>query len=86
MGDRRTQARGESLLPGIVEVVLVPEEDHLVAQQRLADLSDRGGVEVAGQLYAIDAGADAAAQLRHGQGGCRRNRHCSGPFIRGVVI
>jgi hypothetical protein len=49
-------------------VVLIPEEDHLVAQQRLADLSDRGRVKVAGEADAVDVGADSAAQLRHGQG------------------
>ena len=75
MGDRSTEAGGESLLLRIVEVVLVAEEDHLVAQQRISDLSDRGGVKIAGEADAVDVGADAAAQLGHGQGRCRRNRH-----------
>jgi hypothetical protein len=67
VGDGSAEAGGEGLLLGIVEVVLIAEEDHLVAQQRCSDLSDGGGVELAGQSYAVDAGADAAAQLGHGQ-------------------
>ena len=51
---------------GVVEVVLVAEEDHLVAQQRFSDVVDGVGVEIAGQSHAVDAGADAAAQLGHG--------------------
>jgi hypothetical protein len=67
--DRRAQQPAEGVLLFVVEVVLAPEEDHLVAQHRLADFSDRGGVEVAGESYAVDACADAAAQLRHRQRG-----------------
>jgi hypothetical protein len=57
------------LLLDIVEVVLVPEEDHPVAQQRPADLSNRGSVKITADSHTVDAGADAAAQLRHGRSG-----------------
>jgi len=63
------------MLLRVVEVVLVAEEDHLVAQQRISDLLDGVGVQIAGQSYAVDAGADSAAQLVHGHCRCRRRRH-----------
>jgi hypothetical protein len=56
------------VLSGVVEVVLVAEEDHLVAQQSFSDVCDGAGIEIAGQLHTVDRGADAAAQLGHGRG------------------
>ena len=64
IGVPSSPANAELLL--VVEVVLVAEEDHLVGQQRRADLLDRGRVEVAAEAHSVDLGADAAAQLRYG--------------------
>jgi hypothetical protein len=54
------------LLLDIVEVVLIPGEDHLVTQQRPADLGDRSGVKVTAESDTIDArrryGCPAASQ------------------------
>jgi len=74
VGDRCSEARCEGVLSGVVQMVLVFEEDHLVSQQRFSDVCDGGGVEIAGQLHAVDAGTDAAAQLGHG--------HCHGSECR----
>ena len=60
----------------VIEVVLAAEEDHLVGQQRLADLLDRGRVEVAAEAHPVDSGADAAAQLGDGYLVC----HCCRPL------
>jgi hypothetical protein len=38
--------------------MLVAEEDHLVLQQGVVDRRDRLGIEIPGQTYAVDAGAD----------------------------
>ncbi|MEN9924185.1 MAG: hypothetical protein RL268_311 [Pseudomonadota bacterium] len=39
---------------GVVEVLLVPEEDDLVADDRRFDCLDGGGIEVAGKLDSMD--------------------------------
>ena len=58
MGDGdRAQAPGERHLALIVEV-LVTEEEHLVAGEVLADAIDLAGVQVGGEVDAVDLGAD----------------------------
>ena len=76
VADRRAQQPGERELRGVVEVVLVAEEDHLVGQQRLVDLLDGGRVEVAAEAHPVDSGADPAAQLGDGDLVC----HFCRPF------
>ena len=49
-------------------MVLVAEEHHLVSEEGGTDLGDRAGVEIAGQFHAVDAGADTATELGHGEG------------------
>ncbi len=41
---------------------LVSEEDHLMVDQRAADLGDRGIVQRTGQVGAVDFGAERAGQ------------------------
>jgi hypothetical protein len=45
--------------------VLVAEEDHLVLQQSAVDRRDGLGIEIPGQAYAVDAGANVRAQFHH---------------------
>ena len=66
VADRSAQQPGERELPGVVEVVLVAEEDHLVGQQRPVDLLDGDRVQVAAEAHSIDSSADPAAQLGDG--------------------
>ena len=70
MGDRYAEQSGEGQLRTVVEVVLAAEEDHLVVEQRLVDLFDRSRIKVTAELYAVDSGADAAAQLGDGYRVC----------------
>jgi len=53
------EAPRERLVPGRVEL-LVAEEDHTVIQQRLPDLGDGGGVELAAEVDAVELGAERA--------------------------
>jgi hypothetical protein len=43
--------------------MLVPEEDHLVLEQRRIDLSGGGGVDTIGKANAVDAGTDMSPEL-----------------------
>ena len=60
---RRAEQSRERQLPGVIEVMLVAEEDHLVFEQRSVDRRDGPGVEVTGQGDAVDPGSDMRAQL-----------------------
>ena len=59
------QASGETLLLGIVEMMLSTEEDHLVAQQQAMDGLDSGIGQIAGQGNVADLGAQTAGPPHH---------------------
>lgn len=54
---------------------LLAEEDHLVLHQRLLDGLDGGGIQVTGEFYATDLGADTA--------GHRVDLECVGDGLNG---
>jgi hypothetical protein len=76
MPDRRAHECGEAVLGGVVEVVLVAEEDHPVFEERGADRRDDVRGEVAAEGDVVDAGPDVAAQFGDRRGG----GHGRGPF------
>ena len=80
MADGGAEQAGERQLLLVVEVVLVAEEDHLVGQQGLADLFDRGRGEVAPEAHAVDPGTDAAPQL----GDCDLTCHFLRSYVKGM--
>jgi hypothetical protein len=59
------EQRSERVLAGIGEMVLIPQEDHPVPEQRCPYLGYRLGVEVTADLHAADDSADRAADLSH---------------------
>src|SRR3954454_9564807 len=61
----RPELAGECELAVVVQVELVPEEDHLVLQQRIVDRRDGAYIEVVCQPHAVNAGADPGAQFHH---------------------
>jgi hypothetical protein len=67
---RRPEQLGEGELTGVVEVMLLTEEDHLVVQQCLPDRADSLLGQVAAEPDIADHGADRAAGLGHGDLGC----------------
>ncbi len=64
-GRRCAQFACELKLAVVVQVVLVAEEDHFVLQQRVVDRRDGLGIEIPGQVYAVNAGADIRTQFHH---------------------
>jgi hypothetical protein len=62
MGDKLAQTRRETLLPGIVEMALITEEDHLAFGERRFDCGDGSLWQIAGELYTVDLRADAAGE------------------------
>ena len=64
-GGEGAEPFGERDVGLVVEVVLAAEEDDLVLQDRGADPRHVGVVEVAGEAYAVDPGADAATEPVH---------------------
>ena len=76
VGDRFAEQVGEGLLGLVVELALVPEEDHLVAYQGGLDRLDGGGVQFAGQGHAANLRADPSGDrldvepYRRGEGLC----------------
>ena len=58
------EARAEGLVLFDREL-LVAEEDDLVLQQSVVDRRDGPGVEVPGQPYAVDAGANVGPEFHH---------------------
>ncbi len=69
MRDRGAEPLGEGLVGGLVEVLLVSEEDDLVGQEGGPDPGDVGVGQVPAEPDAADLGADASADLRDGEGG-----------------
>jgi hypothetical protein len=57
----RAEPLGERHLAGVVQA-LIAQEDHLVLQQRPADLGDRVVAELGSGVHAGDLGADVAGQ------------------------
>jgi hypothetical protein len=78
MGREVAQSLCEALLPGIVEMSLVAEEDDLVLGERRLDRRDGGGRQFAVQSETVDPRADAAGErsdveverIRMGSLGC----------------
>ena len=64
-GGRDTEGSGERQLTVVVEVVLPPEEDHLVLEQGGVDRRDRFGCKVSRQFHPIDTRADIRSELDH---------------------
>jgi len=61
MRDQLAEGTAEPLLLGLVEMALVAEEDHAMAQERLPDLLHGLRRQAARQLHARDLRADTAA-------------------------
>ena len=76
------QTSSETLLLGIVEMMLSANEDHLVTQQQAMDGLDGGIGQIAAQGDVADLGAQTAGPPHHigfgneeiGRGGCRDRR------------
>ena len=60
MGDRRAERLGEGLLSLVVEVMLVPEKQHLVLAQRRLDRLDRRPIKRLAQLHPLHFRSDPA--------------------------
>jgi hypothetical protein len=53
----------ERQLALVAQVMLVPEQDHLVLEQRRVDPSGGGRVDTIGKANAVDAGTDMSPEL-----------------------
>ncbi|GAA2054638.1 hypothetical protein GCM10009722_11070 [Williamsia deligens] len=62
-GRRAAEQLREGVLRVVVEVVLIPEEDHLVLEERPADELDGVAVEVAAEAHTLDPGSDVGAEF-----------------------
>src|SRR5262249_48621723 len=78
------QAPGECLLAVVVEL-LIPQEDHLVLEQRLPDDADDLGGRACGSVHADDLGADVASQPADGDPGRGREQVGHGGSLFRVV-
>src|SRR4051812_22863234 len=61
MADQIAEQMTERFLSGIVQVVLIAHEDHLVLQDRLMQRLDGRGLQIPGKLHATDFRPDVAA-------------------------
>lgn len=85
VGDGRAEESGEGFVSGLVQVVLVAEEDDLVGEERGADLGDDIATELPIEPHTPDLGTDPPTDPGDGELGTGGSAHGNSLGLVSVV-